>query len=78
MSISTQKAAISPALPITPLVTHPIMVVFESLFDVILPESPLVENFRWHYGPKRWVSDRFVSRHKFPSPVLNLLLALPA
>ena len=48
MRIDTHKATILPALPITPLMAHPVVVVFESPLDVILPESTLVENFRWY------------------------------
>ncbi len=48
MGIDTHKATIPPVLPVTPLVAHPVVVVFESPLNVILPESTLVENFRWH------------------------------
>ena len=48
MSIDTHKATITPVPPIAPLVTYPVMVIFESLLDVILPESALVENLSWH------------------------------
>ena len=48
MCIDTYKATIAPILQVTPLVAPPVVVVFESPLDVILPKSTLVENFRWY------------------------------
>lgn len=48
MSIDTCEATITPVPVITPLVTYPVVMVFESLLDVILPESTLMEYFSWY------------------------------